>query len=491
MRATFVLLCTLAGIAPAVFADAQIADAEFRQRRDSLTARLPQDAVIIAFGERDEIGFPAFYQSPNFRYLTGLSEPNAVLVITGRDASGHSLGTLFRQDRAPSDILFNGQLEEPADVTRRTNLAVRPLAQLAPVVDSLIAAGRPLFTIRDTRPYGGTNDTLTRGSVFVAALRRRTPAPTILSADSAILALRGRKSAAEEQLVRRSAAITSQSVNNAIRSIRPGLHEYDVQAMLESGFRSGGGDSHPGFATNVSAGMNSTTAHHRADDAPLVAGKLVLMDVGAAYQGYSADVTRTVPVSGKFTPEQREIYQLVRDAQASAERAATLGAPGNGMGDSASATIALGLARLGLIESPDATFDPPWAERCARSPGQCRQSYFFYFHGVGHGIGLDVHDATQHSAGRGGGAPAGGIQPGDAFTIEPGIYIDARRIALLSDTPKNRAFIAKMRGVIAKYDGIGVRIEDDYMATPRGVERITPAVREISEIEALMQPPRP
>src|SRR6476469_5147199 len=133
MRATFVLLCALVAIAPE--ASSQITDAEFRERRDSLTARLPQDAVIVAFGERDEIGFPAFYQAPNFRYLTGLSEPNAVLVITGRDASGHSVGTVFRQDRAPSDILFNGPLEDAQQVTRRTNLAIRPLAQLVPVVD--------------------------------------------------------------------------------------------------------------------------------------------------------------------------------------------------------------------------------------------------------------------------------------------------------------------------------------------------------------------
>jgi Xaa-Pro aminopeptidase len=204
------------------------------------------------------------------------------------------------------------------------------------------------------------------------------------------------------------------------------------------------------------------------------------MDVGAAYEGYSADLTRTVPVGGSFSPAQREIYHVVRDAQTAAERAATLGAPGRAMGDSASAAIARGLARLGLIESPDATFDPPWAERCARTPGACRQSYFFYFHGVGHGIGLDVHDQTQHTGPR-------GIAPGDAFTIEPGIYVDARRLALLRDTPKNRAFIAKLRPVIARYDGIGVRIEDDYVATPRGVERITTAVREIDEIESLMR----
>ena len=147
MRAKFVLLCALAAIASK--ASAQITDAEFRERRDSLTARLPQDAIIIAFGERDEIGFPAFYQSPNFRYLTGLSEPNAVLVITGRNASGHSAGTLFRQDRTPSDILFNGPLEDAARVAQRTNLAVRPLAQLVSVVDSLISSGRPLYMIRD------------------------------------------------------------------------------------------------------------------------------------------------------------------------------------------------------------------------------------------------------------------------------------------------------------------------------------------------------
>src|SRR5215510_9041329 len=94
MRVKFVLVCALVAVAVASQAPAQITDTEFRQRRDSLTARLPQEAVIVAFGERDEIGFPAFYQSPNFRYLTGLSEPNAVLMITGRETSGHAIGTL-------------------------------------------------------------------------------------------------------------------------------------------------------------------------------------------------------------------------------------------------------------------------------------------------------------------------------------------------------------------------------------------------------------
>jgi Xaa-Pro aminopeptidase len=157
------------------------------------------------------------------------------------------------------------------------------------------------------------------------------------------------------------------------------------------------------------------------------------------------------------------------------------------MDDSAAATIARGLARLGLIESAESTFDPPWTERCGRNAAACRQSYLFYFHGVGHGIGLDVHDPTQHSSG-----PPGQrvIRLGDAFTIEPGVYVDARRLQLLRDTPKNRAFIARARAVIDKYDGIGVRIEDDYLASEGGAERITPAARELSEIEALMRSAR-
>jgi Xaa-Pro aminopeptidase len=479
------LLAVVVLVAP--HAGAQLPNDEIRAHRDSLAAHFPADAVIVAFGERGEIGFPAFYQSPNFRYLTGLSEPNAVLVVHERDGGGRARGILFREERGPSEVLYNGALEDSVALTRRTALAVRPLAQLGAVIDSLVAAGRPLYMVRDTRPYGGVTDTLTRGSVFASALRHRLPNAIVRSADAELLALRARKSAAEQALVRRAASITAQSVNDAIRGIRPGQHEYEVQAAIEAGFRSRGGDAHPGFATNVSAGINSTTAHHRAADATLESGALVLMDVGAAHEGYSADVTRTVPVSGAFTPAQREIYQLVRDAQSAAELAATLGAPGRAMDDSAAGTIARGLARLGLIESPDATFDPPWSDRCARNAAACRQSYFFYFHGVGHGIGLDVHDPTQYSSGP---PDRRVVKLGDAFTIEPGVYIDAGRLSLLPDTPRNRAFIAATRTAISRYDGIGVRIEDDYLARDGGAERITPAVREISEIEALMRSAR-
>jgi len=212
----------------------------------------------------------------------------------------------------------------------------------------------------------------------------------------------------------------------------------------------------------------------------------VLMDVGAAWQGYTADVTRTVPANGRFTAEQRAVYQLVRDAQAAAERLAKPGVGVREMNDTARAVIARGLVKLGLIESEDASFDPPWVTSCATTPAACRQSVLFFSHGLGHGIGLEVHDPA-YAAGPTG--PA--LARGDAFTIEPGVYVNRQRLLLLPDTPRNRAFAARVRGAVDRYHGIGVRIEDDYLVTALGVERISTTPRDVEEIERLMrQAPR-
>jgi Xaa-Pro aminopeptidase len=189
-----------------------------------------------------------------------------------------------------------------------------------------------------------------------------------------------------------------------------------------------------------------------------------------------------VPASGRFTREQRAISQLVRDAQSSAERVARPGASVREMSDSARAVIARGLVKLGLIEADDATFDPPWAAQCATTPAACRQSYLWYSHGLGHGIGLEVHDPA-YAAGPNG--PT--LARGDAFTIEPGVYVNRQRLLLLPDTPRNRAFAARVRAAVERYHGIGVRIEDDYVVAARGVDRITSVPREVGEIEALMR----
>ena len=146
----------------------------------------------------------------------------------------------------------------------------------------------------------------------------------------------------------------------------------------------------------------------------MAAGDVVVMDIGASCGGYAADVTRTIPVSGRFTPEQRAIYQLVRDAQAASEKVAKPGASWQAWRDSTRAVEARGLARLGLIESADATFDPPWADRCKVDPVACTQAFLYMAHGLGHGIGLEVHDPPHPWVG------TGTFQVGDVFTIEPG-----------------------------------------------------------------------
>src|SRR5215218_1123631 len=462
---------------PSIFA------AEYKARRDSLLARLGDGAAVIAFGERAPIGFPAFYQVPTFRYLTGFLEPDAALLLTRRGRTTTAI--LFRESRSARDVITDGPPEDSAALASRIGLALRPLAALPAAVDSLLAAGAALNTLRDVRPYGGTVDSLTRGAAFAAALRRRAPASELRSADAQLDSLRARKSDAELALLRRAADITSASLRETIARIRPGMHEYEIQASIEHGFRSRGADR-PGFATNVSAGANATIVHHRASDDVAAAGALVLMDVGAAWQGYTADITRTVPASGRFTPEQRAIYQLVRDAQAAAERLARPGVAVREMGDTARAVIARGLAKLGLIESEDASFDPPWVASCTTTPAACRQRALFYSHGLGHGIGLEVHDPAYASAPSG---PA--LAVGDAFTIEPGVYVNRQRLLLLPDTPRNRAFVARVRGAVERYHGIGVRIEDDYLVTPRGVERISTVPRDVAEIERLMrEPPR-
>jgi Xaa-Pro aminopeptidase len=206
------------------------------------------------------------------------------------------------------------------------------------------------------------------------------------------------------------------------------------------------------------------------------AGDVVVMDIGASYRGYSADVTRTVPVSGTFTPEQRAIYEIVRNAQAAAEGEAKVGADALLMTRAAVQTLAAGLARLGLIEAADATYD------CSvrGESTQCPQLQLFYMHGLGHGIGLDVHDPEQYYYTR-------RLEAGSAFTIEPGIYVREHVLETLSDTPRNRQVLEKLRAAVAKYANIGIRIEDDYIVTENGVEWISRAPREIEEVEAAMR----
>jgi Xaa-Pro aminopeptidase len=449
--------------------------AEYAARRDSLAARI-DSGMVMAFGAPDPVGIRRWAQLPAFRYLTGFLEPNGVFILVKR--GGTVRGTLFTSSRDPRRALYDGFPPDSSAVSRQTGLMVRSLPALRPVVDSLLAGGLPIYDLRDfATADAARQDTLTRGSRFVADLAARTPDLVVRNAHPIVDSLRRRKSPAELALLRRAITVTMGAHREALRATRPGMWEYQLEALIESAFRRTGCDG-PAFTSIIGSGPNSTQYHYQTNNRRMAAGDVVVMDVGASCGGYAADVTRTIPVGGRFTPEQRAIYQLVRDAQAASERVAKPGASWQAWRDSTRSVESRGLARLGLIESADATFDPPWGERCQTDPVYCTQAFLYMAHGLGHGIGLEVHDPPHPYVG------TGTFQVGDVFTIEPGLYFSTRLLDMLADTPKNRAMIAKVRPVVERYQNIGIRIEDDYVITPNGVEWLSRAPREIAEIEA-------
>lgn len=453
--------------------------AEYAARRAAVAGAI-DSGVVLAFGAPDPTQIDKWHQLPAFRYLTGFLEPNAAFLLVKR--GGKARGILFTATRDPRRMLYDGFPPDSATVARQTGLEVRSLPALRPMVDSLVGLGLPIFDLRDyaSGDVAGT-DSLTRGWRFLTQLTAEefSHKPVIRDAHVIVDSLRAKKSSDEQALLRHAIAITVGSLKRAMQAVRPGMMEYQAEAMIEAGFRSAGADG-TSFGSIIGSGPNSTQYHYEANNKRMQAGEVVVMDVGAAYQGYAADVTRTIPVSGRFTPEQRAVYQLVRDAQAAAEKVARPGASYEAWRDTARAVEARGLARLGLIESEDATFDPPWAESCKSRPGACRQAFLYMAHGLGHGIGLEVHDAP-----RGTSYGSGKFEVGEVFTIEPGVYISTRLLDMLPDTPKNRQMIARVRKTVERYQNIGVRIEDDYLITPGGVEWLSRAPREIAEIEKL------
>lgn len=437
------------------------------------------NGVLVAFGGRTLVhDFSTFYQLPAFRYLTNLDEPDAALVMVVRNGKGQS--TLFLSPLDPRTAFYYGKRIDSTTSMERLGVRGRPFVAMQGVLDSLAALRLPFFHIPDVETTDFARlDTLTRGQETVKRLTAAHPQLEIRNAMPLVLALRAKKSAAEIALIRRAAEISAEGHRAAMLLANP-MHEYELKAALEYEFTRRGAER-PAYGSIVGAGVNGTTLHYMRDSDPAKPGDLVVMDAGAEYRGYAADITRTIPVSGTFTKEQRELYQLVRDAQDIAERMSQPGMSVRAAADSSVAVRTRGLAALGLIESVDALFDPPWNVNCERNPAPCRQSNLWTIHGITHGIGLAVHDPMQ-----GTGADAR-FQVGDAFTIEPGIYISTRALDVLPDTPRNRAFIAKVRNVVLKYQNTGVRVEDDYIITDRGLERISLVPREIDEIEALMK----
>jgi Xaa-Pro aminopeptidase len=471
-------LAALSLIIPPSAASAQIGAAEFAARRDSLAARI-DSGVVIAFGERTPVSdFGPFFQIPAFHYLTNYDEPDAAFVMVVR--GGRASSTLFLAPTDPRRAFYYGRHPDSATVTRTFGVSARSLAALAGVADSLAASGLPIYTLADFADADfAREDSLTRGQLFVRALAARHPGLVVQDAHPMVNALRARKSAAEVALLRRAAEISSEGHRALLHAPEP-RHEYEIRAVVEHEFTRLGA-ARPAYGSIVGAGRNGTQLHYMRDMDVARPGDLVVIDAAGEYQGYAADITRTIPVSGKFTADQRILYQLVRDAQAAAERNSKPGMLAAAAQDSAVAVRAAGLARLGLIDSVNAMIDLPWRPDCTATPQACRQSVLWMIHGISHGLGLAVHDPTQFSSGE------RKFREGDAFTIEPGIYISTTALDALPDTPRNRAFVARVTPIVQRYNNTGIRIEDDYVITSRGLERMSSAPREIAEIEAIMR----
>jgi Xaa-Pro aminopeptidase len=439
--------------------------------------------VVVAFGGVEPVThWPPFEQLPSFEYLTGFGEPDAVLLLVKR--GGASSARLFLRPRSLGRELFSGARTGPDQSQARTGIPGRPLPGLRAAVDSLVGSRLPLYVVSDVHTTDfAEEDSLTRGARFVETLRRERPGLQVTKgADELVLQLRARKSPAEVALLRRAAVISAAAHRDAMRAMAPGCNEGEIQAVLEGAFRRLGGER-PGYGSIVGSGPNALALHYDRNDRTMRAGEVVVIDAATSVAHYSADVTRTLPVTGRFTPDQRAVYQLVLDAQAAFVRQIRPGGSAEAASDSGQAGVAAGLARLGLIESADATFDG--AGRCP--PGGCRQVELYTWHGYGgHGIGLDVHDPAQYDA------EPNLFRPGDVFTVEPGIYVNLAIFDLLPDNPVNRALKARLRPVMERFANIGVRIEDDYLVTDTGVEWLSKDVpRDPDAVEALMAEPSP
>lgn len=412
--------------------------AELQRRVAALAETLPEGGVaVVQAGPAPEHDYEPFHPNPDFLYLTGLREPDAVLFVARTPAGPRA--ELFVRARDPAREVWEDPAVGPEEAERRTGLPARSLdaANLSARLDSLAAQGR-----------------------LVDARRR-------------LASLRAVKRPVEIDRLQRAIALTMLAHREAMRLVRPGVREFEVQALVEYTFRRYGADG-PAFQSIVGGGPNATILHHPAGERAFESDELVVIDIGASYDGYAADLTRTLPTQGRFGPRQRELYALVLAAQKAAEAQLRPGVGWAQLTRAAVDVLAEGLTALGLIDSPTATYD------CGPR-GRCPQWQLFFPHGLGHGIGLEVHDPTP---------PVLALDM--VVTIEPGLYVAPNLAERLPDTPANRALVARRGAVWAQYRGLGVRLEDDYRITPTGAERLSAALpREIAEVEAAMRDPSP
>jgi Xaa-Pro aminopeptidase len=428
---------------------------EFTKRRSHLMELIGANgiAVLTTAPERVRSRDTLFTYRPDsdFYYLTGFPEPEAVAVLVPGRPQGEFL--MFCRERNPERELWDGPRAGPEGAV--ADYGADDAFPITDVDDIL-----PGLLERSDRVYysiGVTPEFDQRLFGFIQQLnlnRQRGHAPSELVAlDHLLHEMRLFKSRAEASVMRRSARIAVRAHARAMLECRPGMKEYELEAEFLHEFRRHGADcSYPPI---VAAGANACVLHYRSNDAELKDGDLVLIDAGCEYQMYASDVTRSFPISGRFSAPQRELYEIVLAANRAATAKAKPGNHWNDPHDAAVAEVTRGLKALGLLSG--------------RVPNLLRSQAYreFFMHRTGHWLGIDVHDVGDYKVAD----QWRLLEPGMVMTIEPGIYV----------APGNKAAAKRWRG-------IGIRIEDDVQVTRDGPEVLTGGLPStVEEIERHME----
>jgi Xaa-Pro aminopeptidase len=460
---------------------------ELAARRARVLERMADNSMMILMSAEPknyagDVDF-MYRQENNLYYLTNLRQRAAALLLIKEGGSGREI--LFLPKRNPASEAWDGKMYS------------RDGARKISGIETMIDASETnafLQAVKDKKSFAakeGASISINAATLYLllpedeqdgdgkAEYRRESEFAKSLggykteNARPIFDELRLIKSPYEIKLMQHAIDITTEAQMRSMAMVGKAKWEYEVQAEVEYTFRRRNAD-YWGYPSIVGCGPNATTLHYVESQGEVKSGDLMLMDVGAEYDHYTADVTRTYPVNGKFSAEQAAIYQIVYDAQEAAARATKPGANFSQVSQAADRVLKEGLAKLGLITAPNATYQIIYQGKTVDLP----QFKLWYIHGFGHWLGMNVHDVGDYKT---------PLKAGMIFTNEPGIYIREDALDYLADTPENKRLLEKVRPVYEKYKNIGVRIEDDLLVTPNGAEWMTKNLpRKIDEVEAFM-----
>ena len=428
---------------------------EFLRRRQALLAQMAPASAALIFSAPEatrsaDSEYP-YRQNSDFWYFTGFNEPEAVLVLIKSDDT-HNHSVLFNRLRdKTAEIWFGRRLGQEAAPEK---LGVDRALAFSEIDEQLYQLLNGLDVVYHAQgEYDYADEILfTALSRLRKGSRQNLTAPASLTDWRPIVhEMRLFKSPAEIEILRRAGEISALAHTRAMQTCRPGMFEYQLEGEILHEFNRHGA-RFASYNTIVGGGENGCILHYTENESELRDGELVLIDAGCEYQGYAGDITRTFPINGKFTPAQREIYDIVL---ASLDAALTLFRPGTSIQEVTGEVVRImiaGLVQLGILKGD---VDQLITDNAHRA---------FFMHGLSHWLGLDVHDVGVYGPDR-----SRPLEPGMVLTVEPGLYI-----APDADVPP-------------QYRGIGIRIEDDILITENGNENLTASVvKKADEIEALM-----